>query len=154
MAFYPFVIFGSIRQSFQTSSIPLFFSRNEIESSLSFYGEGGIDHAWSSRVEMEASRRSGNRSVCRGGEIVIYKEEVTGMIVFRRGSQTFRLPFSGWLALAILWIFFTGAPTPGGCIYSGSFVPREPPRHSGQGGHLFLPFFLFFTRRYLEGLRC
>lgn len=35
-------------------------------------------------------------------------------------------------------------PTPGG-IYSGSFVPREPPRHSRQGGHLFFcPFFLSF----------
>lgn len=80
-----------------------------------------------------------------GGEIVIYKEEVTGMIVFCGGwpSQTFRLPFSGWLALAILPIF-TGASHPPG-IYSGSFVPREPSRHSRQENLFFLSFFLFST---------
>lgn len=84
---------------------------------------------------------------------VIYKEEVTGMIVFCPGpgclpcfpcrpSQTSRLPFSGWLSPGRSPIF-TGPHTPG--IYSGSFVPQEPPRHPRQQPRAAgRPFFLFF----------
>lgn len=120
-------------------TIPFFsFRETRLRVSLS-YG-GGINHAWS----IEASRRW-ERSVCR--EIVIYKEEVTGMIVFRRGwrSQTFRLPFSGWLALAILWIFFTGAPPPGVFILAHLSLGNRrviPGREATF--FFFCPFFLSF----------
>ena len=98
---------------------------------------------------MEASRRWERERICLpeiGGVIVIYKEEVTGMIVFCGGwpSQTFPLPFSGWLALWPFSRYSPGPPTPSR-VFILAHLSLGNHRVIPGGENLFyFPFFLSF----------
>lgn len=61
-----------------------------------------------------------------------------------RPSQTFRLPFSGWLALAILPIF-TGASHPPRVFILAHLSLGKRRVIPGEGRTFFLFFFLFFS---------